>query len=638
MLARSSIRRLTRSSISGLARVQVNTGIKTSSIINSAIKLNNNATTNIKRFQSTIPTKPKEIFTNISDKDDPNRNIIFEYTWGTWLKDDKLEKDKRRTKFSIEELNSFLKSLINDEIKDNKSSLITSKHDSNIKILKNNINEILGENLKDFEYLKQIDSIHEGKHHRIYKITTSNDKILVLRIPYKLDTELYIKRKISSEVATMEFLNLNLKDKINIPKVLAYSNNYENKIGSPFILMEYKSGDLLMRQWNPLISGEINEENSKKELLKVINPIADINDQLNSIIFNKFGSIYFKDDLPNGFESKEIDIIDNGKVEGEFVIGPTVEKAYFRNKELIKEEDLIKYLGPWNSNEPLKMIKDLIQLELENFKLKLSVLDSNNNNLTEEYEILKESIKIYSIFLKISEFFINLKPENKSIPNLDKLIKPRIFHPDLDPMNIIINNEKPNLIDFESSCIKPFLFTTYPQFLQYTGPKIFELKKEIENYEELDEIEKQQYEFMFNRTRNQLYWEFSINERRKELLGIISPAIKIIKNSYISALDLKTPKDYLYVENGLIELKQMWEHYNEHGLIDHKENPIKLSEDELKFFEVALQDYQIELSSLPFIATKGWIPQDMFNNLINQKMLIKDENNNYKIDDEKILA
>ncbi|GMF00693.1 unnamed protein product [[Candida] boidinii] len=373
MLARSSIRRLTRSSISGLARVQVNTGIKTSSIINSAIKLNNNATTNIKRFQSTIPTKPKEIFTNISDKDDPNRNIIFEYTWGTWLKDDKLEKDKRRTKFSIEELNSFLKSLINDEIKDNNSSLITSKHDSNIKILKNNINEILGENLKDFEYLKQIDSIHEGKHHRIYKITTSNDKILVLRIPYKLDTELYIKRKISSEVATMEFLNLNLKDKINIPKVLAYSNNYENKIGSPFILMEYKSGDLLMRQWNPLISGEINEENSKKELLKVINPIADINDQLNSIIFNKFGSIYFKDDLPNGFESKEIDIIDNGKVEGEFVIGPTVEKAYFRNKELIKEEDLIKYLGPWNSNEPLKMIKDLIQLELENFKLKLSI-------------------------------------------------------------------------------------------------------------------------------------------------------------------------------------------------------------------------------------------------------------------------
>lgn len=46
---------------------------------------------------------------------------------------------------------------------------------------------------------------------------------------------------------------------------------------------------------------------------------------------------------------------------------------------------------------------------------------------------------------------------------------------------------------------------------------------------------------MFNKTRNQLYWEFSINERRKELLGIISPAIKIIKNSYISALDLKSP-------------------------------------------------------------------------------------------------
>ncbi|GMF99030.1 hypothetical protein B5S33_g3900 [[Candida] boidinii] len=168
----------------------------------------------------------------------------------------------------------------------------------------------------------------------------------------------------------------------------------------------------------------------------------DINDQLNSIIFNKFGFIYFKDDLPNGFESSGVNIVEggDGKIGAEFVTGPIVEKAYYWNKESIKEEDLIKYLGPWNSNEPLKMIKNLIQLELENFKSKLSVLDSNNNNLTEDYKILKESIKIYGVFLKISQFFINLKPENKSIPNLDKLIKLRIFHPDLDPMNIIIND------------------------------------------------------------------------------------------------------------------------------------------------------------------------------------------------------
>lgn len=601
------------------------------------------------RFNSTLngsEIKGKETSTNLFDDSDPSREHMFQYSWGTWLKNDKLEKSKRFTKFSIQGLNNLVQEIENIE-KDNlinKENPDEIKNIGNSKILTNNISFFF-KDCKEKSNIKQIISLHEGKHHRIYRIEIEGiEKKLILRLPYTLESKLFTKRKIESEVATMDFLSNALN--LNIPKVLSYSGDFNNSIGHPFILMEYVDDieSSLMKKWNPLIDSKddrLDDSISMGKLNEVIEPMADFNKIVNDFIFDNFGSLYFKEDCP-----KDLSLI---AFEGQnrWVIGPTVETAYYRNKEFIKEEDLNKFVGPWKNNEPLKMIKDLVELEIFNLKTKLNLINNNKEEGilkgNESKEGLEYSIKVFEKLNKISGEMFNLNENETLIPNLKDLIKPRLQIGDLDPMNVLIKNDNKGFtfIDFENCIIKPFLISNYPKFLEYNGTKIFNLRDEIEKFDELDEIEQEKYRFMYKRTRNQFYWEVSINKRSKELVGVISPVIKLVKNCYLNILNFKKLKDSLYIENGLIEISTMWKNYNENGVIGKfkgEDNPIKFSDKEIKEFSEEIRNYEVENSSKPFIATDGWVPQDMFKRLQDQGIIIRDdEKDEWLIDTEKIL-
>ncbi|GAV30594.1 hypothetical protein PMKS-004108 [Pichia membranifaciens] len=583
----------------------------------------------------------KATSTNLFNDADPNRNHMFEYSWGTWLKNDEIEKQKRLTKFSIQGLNDLIKRIISIE----KSGVVNEKNPDeikkieNIRVLSNNISHFFKDS-KSEDNIKQIVSLHEGKHHRIYRIEIEGvEKKLVLRLPYTLHSQLFTKRKLESEVATMDFLTNAFN--LNIPKVLSYSGDYDNFVGHPFILMEYVD-DVefsLMKKWNPLMESKDNrldDPEAIEKLNEVIEPLADFNKIVTDFIFDNYGSIYFKDDCPEDLEKIAYENQDR------WVIGPTVETAYYRNRKYVKEEDLNKYVGPWKGSEPLKMIKDLVELELHSLKVRLSLVDSGEVT-ADTKEGLEFCIKIFKKLDKIAGEMFNLNENETLIPNLNELLKPRLFIGDLDPMNVLVRSGEKGyeFVDFENSVVKPFLISSYPKFLEYNGAKIFNLKDEIENFEGLDEIEQEQYKFMFKRTRNQFLWEVSINKRSKDLVGVISPVIKLIKNCYLNVLNFKQPKDSLYIENGLIEISTMWDNYNENGVVGKfkgEKNPIKFTEDEIKEFTDEIREYEAENSSKPFIATDGWVPQDMFKRLQDQGMIVRDdEKNEWTVDTEKIL-
>lgn len=567
--------------------------------------------------------------TRLFDEADPARDHMFSYSWGTWLKNDSAEKAKRFTKFSIQGLNDLFKRVHGIAKSDSSSDEI--KIVDNCKILSNNAEFFLGKegSLKD---VKQIVSLHEGKHHRIYRIEIEGvEKKLILRLPYTLENEIFTKRKLESEVATMDFLSNALN--LNIPKVLAYSGDSNNLIGHAFILMEYVEGieGSLMKKWNPLIDSFENRIDAKEaidSLNEVIEPIADFNKIISDFTFDNYGSIYFKGDCEEGMNKIAFENQDR------WVIGPTTEAAYYRNKEGLEIEEINKFVGPWNGNEPLKMIDDLVQLELVNLKKQLS--DKTAASTDEE---LRDAIKIFEKMTLISKKMFNIKEGETLLPNMKELLKPRLSIGDLDPMNVLVLKEGFKFLDFENCVIKPFLITGYPKFLEYNGNKIFDIEKEVENFEELDEIEKEQYKFIFKRTRNQFLWEVSINKNNKELVGVISPVIKLIRNCYFNVLNFKKNKDALYVENGLIEMGMMWDNYNSNGIVGEfkgEENPIKFSEEEIKEYDLKIREYENENSSTPFAATNGWVPQDMFERLQSQGMLVK-SGDEWKIDTEAVL-
>lgn len=594
-----------------------------------------------RRFQSTLKKEQEEVFTKLSDEQDPKRDAFFQYTWGSWLKNDKEQKAQRFTRFSIEGANVLLDQFVKQSIETTKTlsddlkiaPVVQPKSLGNgVTVLPQNLNlaSVGVVNPNEKIHVKQMSSIHEGKHHRIYKLDTTTDRSFVLRIPYPLESELFKANKIKSEVATMDFALLKLG--MNVPKVFAYGTDSNNPLQTPFILMEFIEGPLLMKNWNPLVSDFINPE-SKTVIKKVLDPILDLQKQLLSVEFNLSGSLYFFDDVNVELQKKlPYDGESDEALKNRWRIGPFVERTYYRNKKYLKSSDYENVTGPFEN--PLDVITSIGQIELEQYKRRLSLAESDSSSIVENVDELKHAIKVYEDLLKIAPVLFNT--ENSKLPNNEQLWKPRLYHPDLDPMNVILKDEVPYLMDFESTSIKPFILQNYPGFVAYEGPKVYNLKEDVENYEKLDDLEKQQYEFMYNRTRNQFLWEFTLNERRKDLLGAISPLVKLLRSPYIAALDNRSEKDYLYVESAMVNLQQFWNSYLENGLVGG-EFPIEYSETDLDNHFNKIEKYQQEISSTPFIATKGWIPQDMFEKLKEQGFLKKNQDGDYVVDTEELL-
>lgn len=603
------------------------------------------ANTLSKRLNSTLSDKPKEVFTKVSDTQDPQRSPFFQYTWGTWMNNDKVERAKRQTKFSIEGITSLLEDLNltrkNSENVDKSGEPFVKKPTQlkdGTKVLTNNLSpDLIGKASNDQLLVKSIASIHEGKHHRIYKVTLSSEKELVLRIPYKLESDHAISSKIKSEVATLDFLNLKLG--ANVPKVIAYGDSRNNSLESPFILMEYIEGELLMKQWNPLVSDEV--EGAVEDLKKVIDPIVDFQDKLLSVTFNKSGSLYFFDDVDvtnqgvTPYEGEE-----NPLLKDRWRIGPSVEKHFAKNKNKLSEKEIAQYNGPWDAEKPLDLITSVADVELANLKNRLALAQADAGSKVESIDLLNKQISTFENFKTMSDKLI--KPDSSAIMNVEELFKPRLYAPDLDPLNVIVNSNKkdtPYFLDFEYSTIKPFIFFNYPAFVAYQGAKIYNLQEDIPDYDKLDEVDKQQYQFMYYKTRNERLWEHALNDRKHDLIAVASPHIKVLKSPYVQALEFKNDKDHLYVEGSIVQLQAMWEAYVANGICNATESefPIKYSADYLDQHQKDLEEYQMEIVSSPFAATGGWVPHDMFVQLKEQGIIVEDASGNYKIETEAAL-
>lgn len=590
-----------------------------------------------KRFQSKLSAEPSEVFTKLSDSNDPKRNRFFQYTWGSWLKDDSKERAKRETKFSIEGVGKLFQDILsersnsNNVDKNGKFILKSPLEKNGVKMLNNNLGNELFSDSKDFS-IKSIASIHEGKHHRVYKVTLSSDKDFILRIPYKLESDYFISQKIKSEVATLDFLNVKLN--LDVPRVIAYGDSKQNPLESPFILMEYIEGDLLMKKWDPLT----NSENSEEKLKEVIQPISDFQDKLLSVTFNRFGSLYFKEDvdasdsLVAAYDGEEDPLLKN-----RWKIGPSVEKVFGKNKNKLDAKQVKKYSGPWDSDKPLDIITATADIELENLRSRLSLAESDSSEKVENIDQLKKQIQTFENFKAMSQKLLD--PKSKSIMNVSELFKPTLFAPDLDPLNVIMSGDKKFFIDFEYTTIKPFILTSYPAFVAYQGAKIYNLEEDIPGYSEMDDVEKQQYQFMYYKTRNERIWELELNSKRHDLIAVASPHIKVLKAPYLEALENKTDKDHLYVEASIIQLQAMWDAYvaNELCNSDTPEFPVSYTAEYLDQHQSDIEEHQLEIVSTPFAATGGWIPQDMFDRLKAQNIIVETEDGNHKIEAEKAL-
>lgn len=613
-----------------------------------------------------ISKEPEKVYTNLADINDPKRDNFFKYTWGTWLKNDKLEKEKRMTKFSLSGLNSVLDDIYvqatnntkntftgNKEKESQESEIAAPLVNKNRTIsLPNNIEVTKLGTLNPNEKavtIKTIASIHEGKHHRIYKVQTnlSDEKSFVLRIPYALDDDkATIAHRIRSEVATLDFLDLQLK--LDVPRVICFAPDDGNPLGVPFILQEYVDGSLLMKDWNPLLDDKTlkienadgtTENPELQSLTKVIKTVADFHAKLNSVSFNGSGSLYFKNDEALKSE-KTIGNISNdiaSNLKDRWVLGPTVERRLWKKKNSLELQEKLALLGPWEDQSDKSIVsqilKDTASLELKNAQKRLEILESNDKDVKSTKTDLKEQITTFENVEKVAPILFST--EMKAIPNIKDLCKPTLFHPDLDPMNILIKSKenKPILLDLEGAVVKPFILQSSPQFVAYDGPKVYNLKSDIPEFDKLPEEEKKHYEFMYKRTRNQFLWEKAVNERLPELIMTVAPPVKVLRRPYASMLEQKSDKDYILIDDSLFQLREAWSFFFKNGLVTEENFPVEFTDEQVKKHADDLNSLHEKLVSSPFAATQGWVPQDMFENLVKAGILVKESNGDYSVKD-----
>lgn len=584
--------------------------------------------TSTKAFLSKIPT---DRVTNLSNEDEPHREDFFKYHWGYWLKNDKEEKAKRVTKFSIEGFNEVLNDLYKQSLKtvanDENGNITNPIYNSNITVtLPHNVTKsIFGEDIKADEKvgIKTMESYHEGKHHHIFKIITHQDKTFILRIPYPRDSDHTIATRLRSEVATQDFAQLKLK--IDVPKIYAYGATKLGPMKSPFILEEFIEGDLLMKDWNPMVADTLIGEGHKEELNKVIEPLMGFETKLASVEFNKFGSLYFANDLPKELKEKSTGKAfvgeEGSKFENRWKIGYTTQRAFWRNgkDELLGFEEHSKFLGPWEkANEVVESFT----------KLELAVAEVKN--------VSKEELEVYKQLNSLGKGLIEEKCV--SVPGWEDMVKPTLQHPDLDPINCIVGEKTGTkyLIDFENTFIGPFLLNKAPEFVYYDGPKVYQLDTENEEFKKLGAAEQEQYIFAYKRTRNLFLWENSLNVHLPKLIYSAAPIIKLLKSPITAASNKKLDKDYLLIEEKLIQLQGAWSVMTKQQISKLKEYPIKYSKSDIEANYHKMNKYNEELLKDPFATTQDWVPADMFESLLKQKVITKNEaTGDYEIDSSK---
>lgn len=551
-------------------------------------------------------------------KSDPDS--FFNYNWGTWLENDLIEKAKRKTKFSVDGVGELLAAL-------------SDKSESN-GIINDSIEQLLPgvkALAKNYSILptgqftaRQITSVHEGLFHRIYRIDLSTGQTLILRLPYKLYADYYLERSINSEVATLDFLQTKLR--LNVPKVVAYSGTSNNPLRFPFMLTEFIDGEPLVKQWNPLVRGNPGDTSVEAELRKVIDPISDFSSKLTKVTFEAYGSLYFKDDL--------IDGIPAFKGSKRWVIGPTTLKPYYEKFTGLSFEETEKHTGPWPLDQPTKIVSDLAKLVASSLQNKLAKYDLSHDVPNKVVDAAGSALKVYQQLLASSDSLLNTK--NSSIPNLDELIKPRLFIPDLDPVNVLVKEDgTPWFVDLEDTTITPYILNPFPKFVEYDGPKVYDTS-DIPDFDELQDHLKDQYEYMQQRTRNQSLWERDLAQKLGVLASAAAPVVKKLREAFTAALKDRLGDDYLNVEKALVQLQNQWSDLKEHRIVEDVDCPIEFTQKDVDQFEKEFNEFQDQLANTPFAATKGWVPQDLFESLQKEGIIVK-EGDNYKIDTQKVL-
>lgn len=155
--------------------------------------------------------------------------------------------------------------------------------------------------------MASITKLAEGGFNRVLKITFNDGYAVLARLPYKTTVPKHYA--VASEAATLRLL---CAHGLPVPKVLAYSPDHTNAVGSEYILLELLEGTPLSEQWFSM---------DNKTRVKIMRQLVDLERRFMSIHFPASGSLYHRRDLDSSQQFIQ--------VSDDIGVGPTAQHEWW---------------------------------------------------------------------------------------------------------------------------------------------------------------------------------------------------------------------------------------------------------------------------------------------------------------------
>lgn len=270
----------------------------------------------------------------------------------------------------------------------------------------------------------------EGGYNRVFIFRTDNAQRIVARLPFAVAGPARLST--SSEVATIKYLQA--KTSIPIPKILDWSDDASNTIGSEYIIMEHAPGVCLHQKWHTM---EVSEQ------LRCICAIYKKLKEVANLSFPAYGSLCFGD----------TSYLDSSKLylDEEFCIGPHCGARYWSCSVGQPRycHDVEPNRGPCKlrTSLPFKrsakgesgtMLMDYCDGLIDTGLARLPSTESSSpqpryqGSVQEHQNLLREGRAM------VKQMAADPLIKNVSIPVL--------FHPDLHKRNIFVSDSDPTII------------------------------------------------------------------------------------------------------------------------------------------------------------------------------------------------
>ncbi|OBT43157.1 hypothetical protein VE00_07719 [Pseudogymnoascus sp. WSF 3629] len=250
----------------------------------------------------------------------------------------------------------------------------------------------------------------EGGFNRVFIFTTDNAETVVARLPFAFSGPPSLAT--NSEVATIRYLQANTS--VPIPKILDWSDDPSNAIGSEYIIMEHAAGTQLHQKWPTMA---IDQQ------IRCIDAIYRKLKEVVDIKFPAYGSVYFA--------GSSLDSTCKRPLDQNFSVGPHCSARY------------------WDCNGVI-LPHTVMASSISAF------LESHVNSAPHNLRRYHGSVSTHLRLLEFGRAVINNMSKDHRIRDA---AAPTLFHPDLHKRNIFVSDDDPtvitSIIDWQSASIEP---------------------------------------------------------------------------------------------------------------------------------------------------------------------------------------